>query len=501
MILCKKVFLLAVITIFTSQSVHSQDSLGYTRSQMRQNAFVFWKGTKTIFTFEELASYCAPVFWYSPDEPELRLLSGKNIRIPTYFEFETPVDSPVVYYQIRKIIKKDNAKGTVFKKDYSDLNKSTIDISKIKGFEIDYNHYYRFEAGLGGHNHDTEQSQFKIYVIKSTKNDTAYYSIVFIQATGKAHALSWYDNIYSVDTTAFETKLPFNILVEEGKHASCTDMNGDGMYTPGYDVNQRVNDAWGVRDVIRTGNLFSSNFESYMQKARKPEHRVFPPLPFDSPHRIKYSVNGIYCPDNAVYQLRPMPKPSKASPNKLLMHDMESYSAKSWPIVTEDFKKVIDWFEDELFINSLGISYRYDDKESGVSFTFPLLVVKNVEVPIVGGWLLNRIYLQDKNLRDFGYNVLITSSASGFLSPYFSAGLEVDKRETDTNASGEPQFEKKTDFTMETGIKLRANVTYSPLKFLSFLSNFWGVRLGIKNKGFPSIDHLNYTLEIGAGVW
>ena len=497
----KNILLLVVIILSSAGNLFSQDSVGYSRSQMRENAFVIWKGTKTIFTFEELASYCAPIFWYSPDEPELRLTSGKNIRIPTYFNFETPSDSPVVYYQIRKIIKKNNAKGTIVKKDYSDLNKSIIDISKVKGFEIDYNHYYRFEAGLGGHNHDTEQSQFKYFISKNSKNDTDYYAIIFIQATGKAHALSWYDNIFTVDTTSLETKLPFNILVEEGKHASCTDMNGDGMYTPGYDVNQRVNDAWGIRDVIRTGNLFSSTFESYMQKTRKPEHRVLPPLPDDSPHKRKFSINGIYSPKNAVYQLRPMPKPSKASPDKLLMHDMEAYSAKSWPIIVEEYNKMFDWFESGLFINSLGISYRYDDKNSGVSFTFPLLVVKNVEVPIIGGWLLNRIYIQDKKFRDFGYNLLITSSASGFLSSYFSAGLEVDKFESGKNESGDPVFEKKTDFTMETGIKLRANVTYSPLKFLSFLSNFWGVRLGIKNKGFPSIDHLNYTLEIGAGVW
>lgn len=496
-----KLLLILVVSIGFTGNVFSQDSEGLTRKQMRDNAFVIWSGTKTTMTFFELASYCAPVFWYSPDEPELRLTSGKNIKIPTYFGFENPSDSPVVYYQIIKIIKDGKVKGSVMQKDYSDLNKSTIDISKIKGFEIDYNHYYKFEAGLGGHNHDTEQSQFKYLISKYKKNDTTYFKIIFIQATAKAHALSWYDNIYVVDTTAFETKLPFNILVEEGKHASCTDMNGDGMYTPGYDVNQRVNDAWGVRDVIRTGNLFSSTFESYMQKTRKPEHRVFPPLPEDSPHRKKNSVNGIYAPRNAVYQLRPMPSYKKAAPDKTLMHDMESYSVKAWPVVTDDYKKVLDWFESDLFINSLGISYRYDDKNSGISFTFPLLVVKNIEVPIVGGWLLNRIYIQDKKFRDFGYNLLITSSASAFLSPYFSAGLEVDKSETGTNESGEPVFEKKTDFTMETGIKLRANVTYSPLKFLSVLSKFWGVRLGIKNKGFPAINHLNYTLEIGAGVW
>ncbi len=49
-----------------------------------------------------------------------------------------------------------------------------------------------------------------------------------------------------------------------------TDKNGDGVFTPGYDVNVRINDAWGVRDIIRTGMLFSGGFEGWMAKVRRP---------------------------------------------------------------------------------------------------------------------------------------------------------------------------------------------------------------------------------------
>ncbi len=98
-----------------------------------------------------------------------------------------------------------------------------------------------------------------------------HYQLYLLQATAKAHALSWYDNIYKVNTDNLniELELPFHILVEEGKHASITDMNGDGYYTPGYDVNVRTNDAWGLRDVIRTGELFSAQFEAWMAKVRR----------------------------------------------------------------------------------------------------------------------------------------------------------------------------------------------------------------------------------------
>ena len=51
------------------------------------------------------------------------------------------------------------------------------------------------------------------------------------------------------------------------------------------------------------------------------------------------------------------------------------------------------------------------------------------------------------------------------------------------------------------GIKIRGNVKFSPLKFLGFLTDFWGARLGIKNRGFMKIEELTYVFEIGAGVW
>ena len=65
---------------------------------------IFWEGTDSVMTLDRMAALCAPVFWFSPDEPELNNKSGKDIRIPAAFPFETQVDSPVVYYQIRNIL-------------------------------------------------------------------------------------------------------------------------------------------------------------------------------------------------------------------------------------------------------------------------------------------------------------------------------------------------------------------------------------------------------------
>ena len=500
-ILFRIYFLICLTVIFiNSNDISAQRSYDDARYKRKVKTYMIRESKDPIINASDLAAYCAPIFWFSADEPELKNRSGKEIRIPSEFPFENKTDTPVVYYQITYILTKDNAKGTPYKKDYLEPGNSVIDLSKITAFDIYYSHYYRYEAGLGSHENDIEQAQFQFLVRPYLDSAGGiHYFIFFIKVTAKAHALDWYDNIYEIETDNpdYELSLPFHILVEEGKHASCPDMNGDGYYTPGYDVNIRKNDAWGIRDVIRTGELFSSNFQSWMAKVRRPEYRVFPPLPKDSPLRKKYVVDSIYAPDNAVYQLRPMPSYTMAK-TKLLKHDMESYYFDYSPDISKESEhnNFIDWFVAEDFIHSLGVSYRADD-ESGVSVCFPLLVIKNVEAPLIGGWLVNRVYFEGKDMKYFGYNILYTPSASRFLDPYLSAGVEVEnifKSNSTTEVT-------KADFAFETGIKLRGNVTYSPLKFLGFISPFWGVRLGIKNKGFMAIDHLNYIIEIGAGVW
>jgi hypothetical protein len=51
----------------------------------------------------------------------------------------------------------------------------------------------------------------------------------------------------------------------------------------------------------------------------------------------------------------------------------------------------------------------------------------------------------------------------------------------------------------ETGIKYRININETPLKVLHHLTDYWGVRLGLKTRGFPSVDRLGFVFEIGAG--
>jgi hypothetical protein len=153
-----------------------------------------------------------------------------------------------------------------------------------------------------------------------------------------------------------------------------------------------------------------------------------------------------------------------------------------------------------LALKSFAISLRADG-DLGFSFVFPLFILKNFEDPMTGGFLVHRMYLKDKRLRDFGWQLMYTPSASRWVDTYFGAGVEWDREDVPASDTTAATTVSETHFVLETGVKFRVNITKSPLRFLSFLTEFMGFRAGIKNTGFFDIDRLTYVLEFGAGVW
>ncbi len=315
------------------------------------------------------------------------------------------------------------------------------------------------------------------------------------RAVGKAHGILWYDNTLSMDEY---TKFPLHILVEEGKHASCTDKNADGYYTPGYDVNRRANDAWGVRDVLRSGALFTGSYEAWMSKVRSDRHRVFPPLPPESPLRQRHSENGVYAPDNAIYELRPFPTADKAEHD--LVHFIADKGDTDWSAMesASSFKAVADWSDAESFIKSISVSLM-SDGDLGITAIFPFFIFKTLEDPLVGGYFCQRVYFKDEGLRDIGWMLHYTPSASRWVDGYLSAGIEWDWYEDEADSTRATSM--RTDFILETGFRLRFNLAHSPFSFLSFLTDFWGVSAGLKNYGAFDIDRLTYVVEVGSGTW
>ncbi len=469
--------------------------------QIDQGYQIIWSGTDPIMTFKELASYCAPILWFSPDEPNLERAEGKDIRLPVAFPFEEQPDSPLVYYMVRTLMTRPDLVDPAIYRDHSNRIDSQIDLRVLVGIDLDYFFYFPTEEGMGAHKHDVESVFFKIYVHHCKDCTEDRYALYIERTIAKAHGLQWYDNTLVTDEY---TEFPMTILVEEGKHASCTDKNHDGIYTPTFDVNRRINDAWGVRDIMRSGGLYSGGFQAWMAKVRQLRHRVFPPLPADSPLRENFSVDGVYAPDNAIYEVRPFPRPEDVDQEKepTLIHFIDDKGDEDWPEVLKStgLRSVTRWMDEERFINSLSISYRYDglnhgsrDHTGGLSIMFPLLVVKNVSDPVAGGWFVNRIYFKDKHLRDFAWNIVYTPSASRWVDGYFALGVEWDEDDIG---------DIHTDWMTETGVKFRLNMSHTPLKFLSVLgTDFWGVRVGVKNKGLFNWESIGYAIEVGAGVW
>lgn len=461
---------------------------------------VVWFGTDTLLPVSRVAAYLAPILWFSPDEPLLDRAEGPAIRIPVPLPFEAPADSPVVYYQLDEVVRRGSGTGQPFSRDAQ--GEGVLNVRHTTAFGMSYFTHYNEEVGLGAHPHDVEPVEMRVVVLPSThpvvrqyvtvQCDQPYSLLVVVRTTAKAHALIWF---YSVLVTDEYSEFPIHLLVEEGKHALATDKNGDGVFTPGYDVNRRVNDAWGTRDIIRTGMLFSGGYESWMAKVRRPEHRVFPPLPDDSPLRrgVARRTRGAAV---AVYQLRPFPSASLAGDDAHLKHLMEMQGAiDNWPRVSSvaESKQVVRFLEEGTVLRSLSIAYRTDG-DRGFSFVFPFFVVKHLEDPMTGGFILQRMYLKDTKLRDFGWMALYTRSASRWLDPYLSAGVEWD---TEVDTAGVK--DTHADFVFETGLKFRVNVTMSPAKFLGTLTDYWGLRLGISNAGFFDVNRIRYVIEFGAG--
>jgi hypothetical protein len=455
---------------------------------------IVWYGSDSLMTLENLAAYCGPVLWFSPDEPLLGDAKGKDIRLPEPFPFEDDPEGPVVYYRVRNLVVAGDEE-TAYVPDPADRGKSVIDLSNVVGVDLDFFFYYHAEAGFGGHAHDVESVEFKVFIWRREKCVDCPYSLGVTRAVGKAHGVLWYDNTLSMDEF---TKFPLHILVEEGKHASCTDKNADGYFTPGYDVNRRVNDAWGVRDVLRSGALFTGNYEAWMTKVRTPGYRVFPPLPPDSPLRELHSGNGRYAPNQAVYELRPLPSAEEAQPD--LVPFIADKGDPDWPDMEQatSLANLVEWSNAETFVKSVSLSLMADG-DLGIAVVLPFFILKTLEDPVAGGYLCHRVYFKDKKLRDIGYMLHYTPSASRWVDGYVSAGWEWDQY--DVQSDGRWSTSTRSDFVLETGIRFRANLRHSPFGFLSFLTDFWGIRAGLKNYGFFDIDRLTYVLEIGSGTW
>jgi hypothetical protein len=468
---------------------------------------VIWEGKENLISFETLALHAAPMLWFSPDEIELYDKDG-NIRLPEAFPFEEPGDEPIVYYKIRHVYGLDD-ELSVINPDSKDMGLKLLNLRQVKAIDLDFYYYFEKETGPASHLHDIESIALRIKILDVSECSDFNYAIAVTKVTGRAHGVDWYNNVLKVDAQTF---FPLSILIEEGKHASCPDKNADGMYTPTYDVTEKINDAWGIRDIITSGILVTGGFQSWMAKQRPERTILFPPLPERSPFYEKFHQKFWGLIESSQYKLRPYPdykqlRIDKKVDDKLneFMRNKKPYDWPSVSHVTGD-GQIKQWIKENKSFRSLSIAYRWDEAQR-LSFAFPLLIFKNVEAPKTGGWIYNKVYLGDINSiiidSDFsfekllGHQITYSSSASRWIDTYIGLGYEIFDVEIDPNKIKYEPF-----FVSEAGIKFRLNISRTPVRFLRYFgTNFWGLRMGWKNVGFSPFKNSGFVIELGAGVF
>jgi len=477
--------------ILISNDVISQcpDSLGIILGQR-----------EALISIQDIAEAAAPLLWFSPDEPRLYDDSGQ-IQLPEAFPFDPTQSGPVVYYKMQRLFSYQK-KLDIHPTAVSQERIKTIDLKKIKGLSLEFYFYYTEESGLGQHPHDIESTKIEMIVNRPTRCNNYRYQIMIQRVVARSHGQYWFENNFTVDQ---QTVFPPVILIEEGKHACCTDKNGDGVYTPGFDVTEKVNDAWGVRDIITTGKLFSGGFQAWMAKTRTPSSLLLPPNAEGSPAYLQIQKKYPNQTVSQSYVLREFPDVPDPLEDRLLKKKIKEKKFKKWPQLKGEVgpnMKFERLSKDKKLRNKIGVSYRFDETNS-LSFAIPLLLVKHVEAPLTGGWFYNKIYLGDSDAvsdrigRVFGHQIQHTNSASRWIDSYVGFGYEI----LDTD----PEFEQQnfnTFLVSEIGMKIRLNITKTPLKFLKVLgTDYWGVRIGWKNIGFNPFFRSGFIVEVGAGAF
>ena len=219
-----------------------------------QDARHIWVGHEPHVSVEEIALRVAPILWFGPEEPHIL----RETTTPTALPCDTRSALPVVYY--RRIDANSTSEWL------------TMDHPRL---DLEYYFYYLHDYGSGCHSNDLESATMTLSLRPLNGAGTASFAVSLDLLVGAAHGSGWYENRLDLTKAGAEdTSLPPTLLVEEGKHAVAPDRNADGRYNPGYDVNDRTNDAWGVRDVMGSGYFWGSAYRAHLTKPRHGTNRI-----------------------------------------------------------------------------------------------------------------------------------------------------------------------------------------------------------------------------------
>jgi hypothetical protein len=257
---------------------------------------VVWRGANGDLSLKALAERLAPILWFSPDEPLLHSARSIPDKLPCDPD---AASGPVVYFSARQARR--------LLADPADV----VDVTDGGRVTVTFHFYYPEDIGAGCHSNDLEHATFDIRFRRSPMSTDDHAAILFTAVLefveGAAHGSTLFSNnlLLARGMTSAKTSLPIVLLVEEGKHAVCPDRNGDGVITPGYDVNEAIGSAWGVRDIFGSGYAGGARYQPWMTKPRFPEDRLRPEVADLMMWRFSYRAPWPL--PSRTYSLRPVP--------------------------------------------------------------------------------------------------------------------------------------------------------------------------------------------------
>jgi hypothetical protein len=480
--------LLSAVVALPSHTAAQTPAAACSLDSSETAAGLVWQGRERIGV-REIAGLLAPVLWFSSDEP---LLAEGQPPIPTAHPCDAAADRAVVYYQVTRLTYRGDT--PVGRPEETDADFA----DKVESFILKYFFYYPEDSGVGGHAHDLETAEFEI----TLEDDSDCRGVRLASVEALAHGSRWYSNTMMVRP---DVKYPLTLFVEEGKHATAPDRNADGTFMRGYDVTERVNDAWGVRDSLGHGVLLSSGYASEMTKPRDRAFRVTPP---PSPHlqvtaRLRSYRDGE--PALGRYELRPAntvatcetisPQPER------LIAMMAEHGFGRDELPTQYQSGSVDGALSELSLPDswLSASLRVANRKLGAA-----VILKGLDLR--EGWIVPRVTVSGQ---DATGEILFTPSASRWADYYFSAGVRRqfvttrEQRSIDTDQGSreiEVLIHPNWKIVVETGVKFRARLPAKARPFVLGYS-FGGLRFGLQALGFSRIEEFRFIWEIGAGAW
>lgn len=483
------VMFLAVILIY---SVASEVAYGQTRNATTRSAVcgcpepkdgdpvpgVVWQGDAgSVADLSTIASILAPILWFSSDEP---LLLRNGVPVPQPHPSDSPSELAVVYFQAIDLILRGPEEIT------GAIEAESQFFDKVEQFRLKYFFYYDEDFGLKPHRHDLEAVVMRVHLEIMADGCRR---IRVDRVEGLAHGLDWYSNILRVER---DTVFPLTVLVEEGKHASAPDRNGDGVYTPGYDSNVRINDAWGLRDVLASSVLMGSRYAASMTKPRDARFRLLPPKDLESCGR-QTPQSKLDTPSLGRYALRPasqVPGGMPPGPEAKRLYQMMRFHrfGPDWP--TKQYSSLSARSlsaPDNVFRILSGFNFRWDTDRVGGSIQGPGLNLREV-------WVVPRFLLMD----GWGAEALFTPSASRWVDWYAACGYERDIITIPASNGGNPEILR--GFASEVGLKFRVTLP-GRARWAALGYRFSGIRIGIRTSGFSRMREPRFVVEIGAGAF